>query len=142
MIEEIVSKDNMKAAYERVIGNKGCSGVEGMEVSELRPYLKAHWHTIKASILNGTYRPQPVKGVEIDKPKGGKRLHGIPTVLDRLIQQAMQQVLNGNFDPTFSVFSYGFRKGKSAHQAITQALKYANTGSRYVVVTYRNFSIG
>lgn len=133
MLEEIVSKDNMKAAYDRVVGNKGSAGVDGMEVSELKPYLKTHWHSIKASILEGTYRPQPVKGVEIDKPKGGKRLLGIPTVLDRLIQQAIQQVLNGIFDPKFSAFSYGFRKGKSAHQAINQALEYANTGSRYVV---------
>lgn len=133
MIEEIVSKDNMQAAYARVVGNKGCAGVDGMEVSELKPYLNAHWHTIKASILAGRYRPQPVKGVEIDKPKGGKRLLGIPTVLDRLIQQAIQQVLNGLFDRKFSVFSYGFRKGKSAHQAIHQALAYANDGARYVV---------
>ena len=123
----------MKAAYDRVLGNRGCAGVDGMEVLELKPYLKAHWHTIKASVLDGSYRPQPVKGVEIDKPKGGKRLLGIPTVLDRLLQQAIQQVLNGIFDSKFSPFSYGFRKGKSAHQAIKQALAYANSGSRYVV---------
>jgi RNA-directed DNA polymerase len=135
MIGEIVSKDNMKAAYDRVVSNKGCAGVDGMEASQLRPYLKAHWHIIKASILNGGYRPLPVKGVEIDKPKGGKRLLGIPTVLGRLIQQAIQQVLNGIFDPRFSRFSYGSRKGKSAHQAIGQALGYANSGSRYVVDT-------
>ena len=133
MLDQIVSKENMLAAYNRVIGNKGCAGVDGMELSELKAYLKAHWHTIKASILDGTYRPQPVKGIEIDKPNGGKRLLGIPTVLDRLIQQAIQQVLNGIYDPGFSTFSYGFRKGKSAHQAIKQALEYANTGSRYVV---------
>ncbi|GAB3019413.1 hypothetical protein GCM10027284_43370 [Cyclobacterium sediminis] len=133
MIEEIVSRDNMKAAYDRVVGNRGCAGVDGMEVLELKLYLKAHWHTIKASVLDGSYRPQPVKGVEIDKPKGGKRLLGIPTVLDRLLQQAIQQVLNGIFDSKFSPFSYGFRKGKSAHQAIKQALAYANSGSRYVV---------
>lgn len=82
MIEEIVSNDNMKAAYDRVVKNKGCAGVDGIDVSELKPYLKANWHTIKTSILNGTYRPQPVKGVEIDKPKGWKRLLGIPTVLE------------------------------------------------------------
>ena len=133
MLERIVSKDNMKAAYDRVVGNKGCAGVDGMVVSELKPYLKAHWHTIKTSILNGSYRPQPVKGVEIDKPKGGKRLLGIPTVLGRLIQQAIQQVLNGVFGPKFSEHSYGFRRGKSAHQAIKRALEYANTGSHYVV---------
>lgn len=77
----------MKAAYDRVVGNKGCAGVDGMEVSGLKPYLNEHWHTIRAPILNGTYRPQPVKGVEIDKPKGGKRLLGIPTVLDRLFNK-------------------------------------------------------
>ena len=93
MLERIVSKDNMKAAYDRVVGNKGSAGVDGMKVSDLKPYLKEHWSVIKASILDGRYRPQPVKGVEIDKPKGGKRLLGILTVLDRLIQQAIQQVL-------------------------------------------------
>lgn len=123
----------MKTAYDRVVGNKGCAGIDGMEVTGLKPYLNAHWPVIKASILDGTYRPQPVKGVEIDKPQGGKRLLGIPTVLDRLIQQAIQQVLTVKFDPMFSPYSFGFRKGKSAHQAIKQALSYANSGSRYVV---------
>lgn len=135
MLEEIVSKDNMKAAYARVVGNKGCAGVDGMDVSLLKPYLKKHWHAIKASILDGSYRPQAVKGVEIDKPKGGKRLLGIPTVLDRLIQQGIQQVLTEVFDPNFSEYSYGFRKGRSAHQAIKQAQIYANNGARYVVDT-------
>ncbi|WP_462282130.1 group II intron reverse transcriptase/maturase [Salinivirga cyanobacteriivorans] len=133
MLERIVSKGNMYAAFDRVVGNKGCAGVDGMEVKDLKPYLKEHWDHIKASILNGTYRPQPVLGIEIDKPKGGKRLLGIPTVLDRLIQQAIQQELYGIFDPNFSSFSFGFRKGKSAHQAIKTALNYVNTGSRYVV---------
>jgi len=133
MLESVLSKDNMKTAYDRVVGNKGCAGIDGMEVTGLKPYLNAHWPVIKASILDGTYRPQPVKGVEIDKPQGGKRLLGIPTVLDRLIQQAIQQVLTVKFDPMFSPYSFGFRKGKSAHQAIKQALSYANSGSRYVV---------
>ena len=123
----------MAQAYKRVMGNRGCAGVDGMEVEELLPYLIRHWGSVKCSILEGSYRPSPVKGTEIDKPKGGKRLLGIPTVLDRLIQQAIQQVLSGVFDPKFSDRSYGFRKGKSAHQAIKQALEYANTGSRYVV---------
>lgn len=133
MLERIVSKENMKTAYERVVSNKGCAGIDGMEVTDLQPYLKLHWHKIKTSILEGSYRPQPVKGVEIDKSQGGKRLLGIPTVLDRLIQQAIQQVLNETFDSKFSDFSFGFRRGKSAHQAIKQVLVYANTGSRYVV---------
>lgn len=123
----------MKAAYDRVVGNKGCAGTDGMEVKDLKPYLNEHWGHIKAAILNGTYRPHPVLGVEIDKPKGGKRLLGIPTVLDRLIQQAIQQELYDVFDPKFSRFSFGFRKGKSAHQAIKTALSYVNTGSKYVV---------
>lgn len=123
----------MCTAFNRVVDNNGCAGVDGMEVKDLQPYLNEHWDHIKASILNGTYRPQPVMGVEIDKPQGGKRLLGIPTVIDRLIQQAIQQELNDVFDPGFSSFSFGFRKGKSAHQAIKTALSYVNTGSRYVV---------
>ena len=114
-----------------------------VKVPDLKPFLNRHWKGIKASILDGSYRPQPVKGVEIDKPKGGKRLLGVPTVVDRLIQQAVQQVLDKEFDPKFSKFSYGFRKGKSAHQAIRQALGYANTGSRYVVdIDRQNSSTG
>lgn len=123
----------MTSAYQRVVGNKGSAGIDGMGVNDLKPFLAQHWHEVRQAILDGSYRPQAVKGVEIDKPKGGKRLLGIPTVLDRLIQQAIQQVLNEQFDPTFSKRSFGFRKGKSAHQAINLALHYANTGSRYVV---------
>lgn len=123
----------MQAAYDRVVSNKGCAGTDGMEVKDLKPYLKENWAHIKAAILDGSYRPQPVLGVEIDKPKGGKRLLGIPTVLDRLIQQAIQQELYAIFDPKFSPLSFGFRKGKSAHQAIHAALNYVNTGARYVV---------
>jgi len=133
MLERIVSKENMSAAYDRVVGNKGCAGVDNMKVTDLKPYLNTHWSDIKNAILEGSYRPQSVLGVEIDKPKGGKRLLGIPTVLDRLIQQAIQQVLDEQFDPQFSPLSFGFRKGKSAHQAIKTALSYVNTGSRYVV---------
>jgi RNA-directed DNA polymerase len=123
----------MTQAYRQVVGNEGCAGIDRMGVEELQPYLKAHWETIKLSVLEGTYRPQPVLGKEIDKPKGGKRLLGIPTVLDRLIQQAISQVLNEQYDPTFSVYSYGFRKGKNCHQAIKQALSYVNDGCHYVV---------
>ena len=123
----------MLDAYKRVVGNKGCAGVDKMRVQDLKIYLQAHWTDIKRSILEGNYRPESVLGIEIDKPKGGKRLLGIPTVLDRLIQQAIQQVLNEHFDPKFSRFNYGFRKGKSAHQAIKQALSYVNSGSKYVI---------
>jgi RNA-directed DNA polymerase len=133
MLARIVSKENMIEAYNRVVGNKGCAGIDGMTVKDLKPYLNEHWTYIKKTILAGSYRPQSVLGIEIDKPKGGKRLLGIPTVMDRLIQQAIQQVLTEHFDPQFSYFSFGFRKGKSAHQAIKVALDYVNTGSKYVV---------
>jgi RNA-directed DNA polymerase len=133
MIERILSRENKTKAYRQVFGNKGCSGVDGMEVSDLKPYLKAHWEEIKARIQKGNYHPRPVMGIEIDKPKGGKRLLGIPTVLDRIIQQAIQQVLSEQFDPKFSGYSYGFRKGRNCHQAIKQALEYVNAGSHYVV---------
>ena len=133
MLERILSKPNMTAAFKRVVGNKGSAGIDGMGVPDLSAYLRENWERLRSAILDGSYRPQPVKGVEIDKPKGGKCLLGVPTVFDRLIQQAIQQVLNEIFDPKFSRFSYGFRKGKSAHQAIHQAVEYANSGSRYVV---------
>jgi RNA-directed DNA polymerase len=133
MLGKILSKENMTRAYRQVVGNKGCAGSDGMELIELNPYLQKHWERIKADILGGNYRPQPVLGIEIDKPKGGKRLLGIPTVLDRLIQQAIQQVLSEQFDQKFSVYSYGFRKGKNCHQAIHQALEYVNAGCHYVV---------
>ncbi len=123
----------MQEAFSRVVGNKGCSGVDNMSVHELKAHLQTHWTGIKQAILEGSYRPESVLGKEIDKPKGGKRLLGIPTVLDRMIQQAIQQVLNEHFDSKFSQFSYGFRKGKNAHQAIKMALHYVNTGSKYVV---------
>ncbi len=123
----------MTKAYKRVLSNKGASGVDKMSVEELKDYLQSEWAVIKRSILEGKYRPQLVLGIEIDKPKGGKRLLGIPTVLDRLIQQAIQQELNQVYDSQFSRYNYGFRKGKNAHQAVKQALEYANTGSRYVV---------
>jgi RNA-directed DNA polymerase len=133
MLERIVSKENMQEAFSRVVGNKGCAGVDNMSVYELKAHLQTHWTGIKQAILEGSYRPESVLGKEIDKPKGGKRLLGIPTVLDRMIQQAIQQVLNEHFDSKFSQFSYGFRKGKNAHQAIKMALHYVNTGSKYVV---------
>lgn len=123
----------MQEAFTRVFENKGCAGVDNMSVQDLKAHLQTHWTGIKRAILEGSYRPEPALGKEIDKPKGGKRLLGIPTVLDRMIQQAIQQVLNEHFDSKFSQFSYGFRKGKNAHQAIKMALHYVNTGSKYVV---------
>lgn len=133
ILELILSRENMTSAYQRVVSNKGCAGVDGMEVEDLQAFLKAHWIDIKARIESSSFRPQPVLGKEIDKPKGGKRLLGIPSVLDRLIQQAIQQKLSLHFDPKFSPHSFGFRKGKNCHQAIHQALGFVNSGSRYVV---------
>jgi len=133
LLEKILSRDNLTKAFKRVVGNKGGAGIDGMTVDDLKSYLKEHWQGIKADILSGRYRPQPVLGVEIDKSKGGKRMLGIPTVLDRFIQQSIQQELNEIFDPGFSCHSYGFRKGKNCHQAILEALGYVNARNRYVV---------
>jgi RNA-directed DNA polymerase len=133
IMRRIVSPENMRTAYRQVIRNKGSCGVDGMKVTELKPYLRQHWPKIKTSLLTGTYKPQPVKQVEIPKPNGGVRILGIPTVLDRLLQQAIYQVLSPIFDPHFSEYSYGFRTGKRAHQAIEQARRYQAEGKRHVV---------
>ncbi len=133
LMEKIVSRDNMMAAYSRVVGNKGAPGVDAMPVTALKGYLHEEWPRIKEELLTGTYHPQPVRKVEIPKPGGGTRMLGIPTVLDRLIQQAMQQVLNPLFDPGFSISSYGFRPGRSAHQAVKAAQKHVASGLRWVV---------
>jgi len=108
----------MRAALRRVEQNKGASGADKMTVKQLRPYLMKHWRSPKQSILDGTYQPRPVKRVEIPKPAGGVRLLGIPTVVDRLIQQALLQVLTKIFDPTFSDASYGFRPERRGHDAV------------------------
>ena len=133
IIEQMVERANMLTAYKKVCSNKGSPGIDKMTVEELMPYLRKHWAVIKIQLLNGTYKPQAVKQVSIPKPNGGERLLGIPTVLDRLIQQALHQVLNPYFEPTFSENSYGFRAGKSAHQAILQAKKYQSEGKSWVV---------
>jgi RNA-directed DNA polymerase len=129
----VVERGNMIAAYKRVVGNKGSAGVDGKEVDELKPYLQQHWERIRKELLADGYRPQPVREVEIPKPDGGKRKLGIPTVIDRLIGQAIHQVLEPIFDPGFSESSYGFRRGRSAHQAIRQAREYVAEGRRWVV---------
>lgn len=133
LMEEIVSRGNMMAALTRVVANKGAPGVDNMPVTALKGYLHEHWPRIKEELLAGKYRPQPVLKVEIPKPGGGKRMLGIPTVLDRLIQQAVHQVLNPKFDPGFSASSYGFRPGRSAHQAVQSARQYVAEGRRWVV---------
>jgi len=133
MIKAILSKANLTKAYKQVVSNKGSAGVDKMKVSELKSYLQKHWNELKPKIENGTYSPQAVKGIEIPKPNGGKRLLGIPTVLDRMLQQSIHQVLSEVYEPEFSEFSFGFRPGKSALQAISTALNYINSGFQYVI---------
>ena len=134
LMEAVVERENMVAALRRVKANKGSAGVDGLSVEELTPHLKTHWPRIKEALLAGWYEPSPVRRVEIPKPDGkGVRQLGIPTVLDRLIQQALHQVMQPLFDPSFSERSYGFRLGRNAHQAVRQAQVYVGEGRRWVV---------
>jgi RNA-directed DNA polymerase len=133
LMGEICEPNNLKEALKRVVANKGSPGVDGMRVDQLPGYLRKHWPTHRAQLLAGTYCPRPVKRVEIPKPGGGKRLLGIPRALDRFIQQAILQVLQRAWDPTFSEHSYGFRPGRSAHQAVARAQGYIAAGNGYVV---------
>ena len=132
-MEAIVERDNLRKALEQVRRNKGAPGVDGMSVNKLASHLKEHWPAIRAQLLEGIYEPQPVRRVEIPKASGGTRALGIPTVLDRFIQQAVMQVLQADWDPTFSAHSFGFRPGRSAHQAVEQAQAYIATGHGFVV---------
>ena len=133
MMERIVAPSNIREAYRRVKRNDGCPGVDGMTVEELLELLRNHWQQIRKALLDGTYTPSPVKRHELPKPGGGIRVLGIPTVLDRLIQQAVLQVLQPEWDPTFSEFSYGFRPGRSAHQALDKAREHYLAGNHRVV---------
>jgi RNA-directed DNA polymerase len=133
LMEEVSEQGNLKQALKQVKANRGSPGVDGMKVDELAGYLKEHWPAIREHLLSGTYKPQPVKRVEIGKPEGGMRKLGIPTVLDRFIQQAVMQVLQRRWDRTFSEHSYGFRPKRSAHQAVAQAQPYIAEGYRWVV---------
>jgi RNA-directed DNA polymerase len=133
LMSAVVDRLNMQRAYDRVLRNKGAPGVDGMAVSDLKDYLKGHWSGHKQALLEGTYQPQPVRKVEIPKPGGGVRQLGIPTVLDRLIQQALHQVLSPEFEPGFSESSYGFRPGRNAGQAVLKACEYVEAGHRWVV---------
>jgi group II intron reverse transcriptase/maturase len=133
LMAQVVSHGNMQAALRRVEQNKGASGVDQMTVKQLRPYLMKHWPSLKQSLLDGTYQPRPVKRVEIPKPAGGVRLLGIPTVVDRLVQQALLQVLMPLFDPSFSESSYGFRPGRRGHDAVRTARQYVRDGWAWVV---------
>src|SRR5919201_2110269 len=133
LMEEVCERENCKQALKRVKANKGSAGVDGMTVQQLPEYLKQHWPAIREQLLSGTYKPQPVKRVEIPKPDGGIRQLGIPTGLDRFIQQAVMQVLQRSWDHTFSEHSYGFRPGRSAHQAVAKAQQYIADGYGWVV---------
>ena len=135
MMSAILERGNMMRAYERVRRNKGAPGVDGMTVAELKPYLKGHWPEIRERLREGRYQPLPVRKVEIPKPGGGKRMLGIPSVRDRLIQQALHQILSPLFEAEFSIHSYGFRPGRGAAQAVQQARNYIEEGRRWVVDT-------
>lgn len=134
LLEEVLRRENLTEAYKRVVRNKGAAGVDGVSVHDLKAYLAKHWARIREELLSGSYRPRPVRRVEIPKPGGkGMRMLGIPTVLDRLIQQALLQVLTPIFDPTFSDASFGFRPGRSTLQAVGRAREHIAAGHRWVV---------
>lgn len=133
LMAQVISKENMSLAYKRVVSNKGAAGVDGMEVEQLGSYLKAQWGRIKEQLEKGTYYPKPVRKVEIPKPGGGKRMLGIPTALDRLINQAILQALTPIWEPLFSENSYGFRPGRSAQDAVRKAQSYQEEGLKIVV---------
>src|SRR5712692_242467 len=134
LMEEVCERENLKEALQRVKANKGSAGVDGMTIGGITDYLKQHWPAIREQVLNGTYEPKPVRRVEIPKPDGGGvRKLGIPSVLDRFIQQAVTQVLQRRWDRTFSDHSYGFRPGRSAHQAVAQAQQYIAEGYSWVI---------
>ena len=133
LLWQALSRENMAAAWKRVKANKGSAGVDGLTIEQAPEFLKSHWPRIRQELFDGTYRPQAVRRVEIPKPTGGVRELGIPTVVDRLIQQALLQILQPLIDPTFSEFSYGFRPSRSAHDAVRKAQQYAQEGYRVVV---------
>jgi len=134
LMEEIWERENRKQALQQGKANKGSPGIDGMTVEELPGYLEQHWPDIREQLLKGTYEPKPVRRVEIEKPDGGgMRKLGIPTVLDRFVQQAVMQVLQRQWDPKFSNHSYGFRPGRSAHQAVAQAQQYMVEGHSWCV---------
>ncbi len=132
-MEEVCERENCWQAYKRVKANKGSPGIDGVKVEELSGYLKQHWPSIREQLLSGTYKPKPVRRVIIPKPDGGVRKLGIPTVMDRFIQQAVMQVLQRRWDPMFSEHSHGFRPKRSAHQAVAKAQQYIAAGHRWVV---------
>ena len=133
LMEQVVARENMLAALKRVEQNKGAAGVDGIPSQALRDQIRTEWSRIREELLQGTYQPKPVRRVEIPKPSGGKRMLGIPTVMERLIQQALLQVLTPLYDPTFSPSSYGFRPGRRGHDAVRVARQYVEEGYDWVV---------
>ena len=133
LMERVVERSNLWLAYQRVVQNKGAAGVDDLTVCEFKDWLKVHWLSVKRALLEGRYLPRPVRRVDIPKPSGGIRTLGVPTVVDRLIQQALHQVLQPLFEPTFSDASYGFRPGRRAQQAVCKAQAYIREGKRWVV---------
>jgi RNA-directed DNA polymerase len=133
MLEEILDIRNVEKALQQVTANKGAGGIDGMQTDELRDYLNSQWQTLRKDILAGNYKPQAVRKVEIPKPQGGTRMLGIPTVTDRLLQQAIAQWLSPKYEPEFSRYSYGFREGRNAHQAVLQAQANLNAGYEWVI---------
>jgi len=133
LLEAALTRENLKQAFKRVRANKGAAGVDGLDIDQTSHVLVTAWPAIREQLLKGTYRPSPVRRVTIPKPGGGERELGIPTVTDRLIQQALLQVLQPILDPTFSKHSYGFRPGRRAHDAVLAAQSYVQSGRRVVV---------
>jgi RNA-directed DNA polymerase len=132
-MERVVERSNLRLAYQRVVENKGAPGIDGLAIPQFKDWLKMHWPSVKKALLEGRYLPRPVRGVDIPKPSGGVRTLGVPTLVDRLIQQGLHQVLQPLFEPTFSDSSFGFRPRRGAHQAVRQAQEYIRAGKRWVV---------
>lgn len=133
LLDAVLASDNLARAWKRVKANKGAPGIDGMTIKDFPAYARTHWPAVREQIDQGRYQPQPVRRVELTKPDGGKRLLGIPVILDRVLQQAIAQVLTPIFDPTFSDSSFGFRPGRNAHQAIRQVQAYVKDGYRIAV---------
>lgn len=133
LLEQILAPENMRSAWKQVKRNKGAPGVDGRTIDETARLLRQHWNEIKDCLMDGTYQPQPVQREEIPKQGGGVRKLGVPTVLDRLIQQAVHQILSPIFEPVFSETSYGFRPGRSAHDAVLKAREFQRDGKHWVV---------
>ncbi|EXJ10084.1 Group II intron-encoded protein ltrA [Nitrincola nitratireducens] len=130
-MDAVITRENLMLAYQRVVENKGAAGIDNLSVSELKPWLKAHWPSVRAALIAGRYLPRRIRKVDIPKPNGGIRTLGIPTVVDRLIQQAIAQVLTLKVEPGFSISSYGFRPHRNAWQAVRQAQQYIQSGKRW-----------